>query len=97
MSSDPPTSHDNGRESDDAEHPDPAPDALGSSAVANLPGLAAFASLGMTIAVCEGLGVVAGLWADRTWGTAPGGLIIGIVLGTVVAVLSVVKQVRRFL
>jgi F0F1-type ATP synthase assembly protein I len=63
----------------------------------DLPGLAAFAAMGMTIAIIEALGVVLGLWADRSFGTAPGGLIIGIVLATVVAVVSVVKQVRRFL
>jgi len=65
--------------------------------VTDLPGIAAFAAMGMTIALCEAGGVVLGLWADRSWGTAPAGLVIGIVLGTVVAVLSVVKQVRRFL
>jgi F0F1-type ATP synthase assembly protein I len=53
--------------------------------------------MGTTIAICEALGVVLGLWADRAWGTAPVGLVIGIVLGTAVAVLSVVKQVRRYL
>ena len=39
----------------------------------------------------------AAIWADHAWGTAPAGLLIGIVLGTVAAVVSVVKQVRRFL
>ncbi|HUX03302.1 MAG TPA: AtpZ/AtpI family protein [Acidimicrobiales bacterium] len=65
--------------------------------IVDLPGIAAFAAMGMTIAICEAGGVVVGLWIDRLWGAAPVGLIIGIVLGTVVAVLSVVKQVRRFL
>jgi F0F1-type ATP synthase assembly protein I len=53
--------------------------------------------MGLSIALCEAAFVVLGLWADHSWGTAPGGLIIGIVLGTVAAVVSVVKQVRRFL
>jgi F0F1-type ATP synthase assembly protein I len=53
--------------------------------------------MGSTIATCVGVGVVLGLWADHAWGTAPAGLLIGIVLGTVAAVVSVVKQVRRFL
>jgi Putative F0F1-ATPase subunit Ca2+/Mg2+ transporter len=65
--------------------------------VADLPGAVAFASMGMTIAACEGLGVFLGIWADDRFRSAPAGLIIGIVLGSVVAVLSVVKQVRRFL
>ncbi len=60
-------------------------------------GLGAFAALGTTIAITEAVGVVLGLWADHSWGTSPWGLIFGIVLGTVAAVVSVVKQVRRFL
>ena len=82
---------------DPAESSDQEESAGEASPIADLPGVAAFATMGISIAVCEAAGVVAGLWADRTWGTAPVGLVIGIVLGTVVAVLSVVKQVRRFL
>ena len=63
----------------------------------DLPGAAVFATMGMTIALCEGGGVVLGLWIDRALSSAPWGLLFGVVLGTVVAVLSVVKQVRRFL
>lgn len=63
----------------------------------DLPGVAAFAVMGTTIATCVGGGVALGIWADHAWGTAPAGLLIGIVLGTVAAVVSVVKQVRRFL
>jgi F0F1-type ATP synthase assembly protein I len=63
----------------------------------DLPGIAAFATMGTTIATCEAVGVLLGLWADRSWGTAPVFLVIGIVLGTVAAVVSVVQQVRRFL
>jgi len=62
-----------------------------------LPGVAAFAVMGSTIATCVGLGVVAGLWVDHAWHTSPGGLLVGIVLGTVAAVVSVVQQVRRYL
>jgi F0F1-type ATP synthase assembly protein I len=65
--------------------------------VKDLPGVAAFLTMGMTVAVTIAVFVVLGLWADRSWGTAPWGLLIGITLGTVAAVVSVVKQVRRFL
>lgn len=67
------------------------------SRVSDLPGLAAFATMGSTIAGCEAVGVLLGLWLDRLTGLAPGCLLIGIVLGTVAAVLSVLRQVRRYL
>jgi F0F1-type ATP synthase assembly protein I len=63
----------------------------------SLPGVAAFAVMGTTIASCLAVGVLLGLWVDHELGSAPAGLLIGIVLGTVAAVVSVVKQVRRFL
>lgn len=78
-------------------HPTEEPPEQGESPVSDLPGLAAFAAMGTTVAVIEAIGVVLGLWADRAFGTAPGGLILGLVLGTVVAVVSVIKQVRRYL
>lgn len=65
--------------------------------VRDLPGLAAFAAMGTTIASCIAVGVVLGLYADHIWHSGPTGLLIGIVLGTVAAVASVVKLVRRFL
>ena len=67
------------------------------SPISDLPGVGAFAMMGTTIATCEAVGILLGLWADRSWGTAPVFLVIGIVLGTVAAVVSVVQQVRRFL
>ena len=67
------------------------------STLRDLPGLAAFATMGSTIAGCLAVGVVLGLYVDHTWHCAPLGLLIGIVLGTVAAVASVAKLVRRFL
>jgi F0F1-type ATP synthase assembly protein I len=49
------------------------------------------------LAVCEGLGVLLGLYLDSAGHFAPWGLLIGIVLGSVTAVASVVKLVRRYL
>ncbi len=65
--------------------------------VKELPGAVAFTSMGLTAAILIGLGLVGGLGADREWHSAPWGLLIGIALGTVAAVVSVVQQVRRFL
>lgn len=67
------------------------------SPVKDLPGTIAFLGMGLTAAVIIAIFVFVGIWADRSWGTAPWGLLIGIALGTVAAVVSVVKQVRRFL
>ncbi len=63
----------------------------------DLPGAMALLTMGTTVAIIMAVFVVLGIWADRAWGTAPWGLLIGIALGTVAAVVSVVKQVRRFL
>ena len=63
----------------------------------DLPGVLAFLTMGTTVAIIIAVFVVLGIWADSAWHTAPWGLLIGITLGTVAAVVSVVKQVRRFL
>ncbi|MGH9020320.1 MAG: AtpZ/AtpI family protein [Acidimicrobiales bacterium] len=80
-----------------SDAPVPGSDPGEPPAASDLPGLGAFAVLGSTIATCLALGVVAGLWVDARWHTSPWGLLFGIVLGTVAAVVSVVKLVRRFL
>ena len=95
MTSEPPVSPEPPDRSETA--PDQSEESPAGGGGPDLPGVAAFATMGTTIAICEALGVVLGLWADRAWGTAPVGLVIGIMLGTAVAVLSVVKQVRRYL
>ncbi len=75
---------------------DKGPD-QGKSTLRDLPGLAAFAAMGTTIAGCLAVGVVLGLFLDHLWDLAPAGLLLGIVLGTVAAVVSVVQLVRRYL
>ena len=63
----------------------------------DLPGLAGFVALGTTIAICVTLGVVGGIYADAWWGTSPWGLLVGLLLGSAIAVMSVVQLVRRWL
>ncbi len=65
--------------------------------VKDLPGFAAFTAMGLTIAILITLGVLLGLYLDHLWHVAPWGLLIGIVLGTVVAATSVIQLVRRYL
>jgi F0F1-type ATP synthase assembly protein I len=67
------------------------------SVVKDLPGLGGFAAMGTTLASCLAVGVLLGLYIDHLWNVAPWGLLLGIVLGTVAAVASVVKLVRRYL
>jgi F0F1-type ATP synthase assembly protein I len=59
-----------------------------------LPGAAAFLGMGLSAAVCVGIGVVLGLWADSAWHTAPALLVVGLVLGVTTAALSVIGQIR---
>jgi len=79
------------------DHGPSTPSEQGKEPVKALPGAMALLTMGTTVALIIGVFVVLGIWADRAWGTAPWGLLIGITLGTVAAVVSVVKQVRRFL
>jgi F0F1-type ATP synthase assembly protein I len=84
--------------SDGAGEHDPAtPPEQVNNQMKDLPGAMALLTMGTTVAIIIAVFVVLGIWADRAWGTAPWGLLIGIALGTVAAVVSVVKQVRRFL
>jgi F0F1-type ATP synthase assembly protein I len=80
----------NGDDSDQPPHQE-------DSGVKDLPGIAAFAAMGTTLAGCEAIGVVLGVYLDHLGHFAPWGLLIGIVLGTVAAVASVISLVRRFL
>jgi F0F1-type ATP synthase assembly protein I len=62
-----------------------------------LPGAMAFLSMGLSVAVCVGLGVALGLWVDSLLGTGPAFLLVGLALGVTVAAMSVVKQIRTYL
>jgi F0F1-type ATP synthase assembly protein I len=57
----------------------------------------AFAVMGTTAATCVAGGILLGLWFDGATGLSPLGILVGIVLGSVAAVVSVVQQIRRFL
>jgi len=66
-------------------------------AVKDLPGAWAFVGMGSTIAGSVGFGVLVGLWSDSHFGVAPWGLVIGVLLGSALAVTAVASQVRRYL
>jgi F0F1-type ATP synthase assembly protein I len=57
----------------------------------------AFLSMGLSAAVCVGLGVLVGILVDGALHTAPLFLLIGLALGLAAAALSVVKQIRTYL
>jgi F0F1-type ATP synthase assembly protein I len=63
----------------------------------DLPGLAAFATLGTTIAATIGVFVVLGIWADAALHSSPWCLLAGIVLGCAAAAAATVALVRRYL
>jgi F0F1-type ATP synthase assembly protein I len=62
-----------------------------------LPGAAAFLGMGLSAAICVGLGVVLGLWLDSVFHTAPALLLVGLALGLVMAATSVIKQIKTYL
>jgi F0F1-type ATP synthase assembly protein I len=62
-----------------------------------LPGAAAFLGMGVSSAVCVGLGVVLGLWLDSKFHTAPALLLVGLALGLLTAAVSVIAQIRQYL
>jgi F0F1-type ATP synthase assembly protein I len=62
-----------------------------------LPGAVAFLSMGLTSAVCVGIGVGLGLWVDSALGTGPAFLLVGLALGVALAAMSVVRQIRTYL
>ena len=61
-----------------------------------LPGAMAFLGMGLSAAVCVGVGWL-GLWVDGALHTAPAFLLVGLALGLAAAALSVIKQIRTYL
>jgi F0F1-type ATP synthase assembly protein I len=53
--------------------------------------------MGLTAAVCVGLGLGLGILVDHVLHTAPAFLLVGLGLGLVIAAMSVVKQIRTYL
>lgn len=74
-----------------------APEPDSADAPRDLPGLGAFATLGLTIACTVGAFVGLGIWADAVFGTSPWCLLVGILLGCVAATASTIVLVRRYL
>lgn len=62
-----------------------------------LPSAMAFVGMGTTIAGCVALGVVIGILGDDRFHTGPILLLVGLALGIVAAVGSVISQIRRYL
>jgi ATP synthase protein I len=62
-----------------------------------LPSAAVFLGLGTAVAGCVAVGVFAGIFLDGRVHTSPLFLVVGLVLGLVGAVATVVSLVRRFL
>jgi F0F1-type ATP synthase assembly protein I len=57
----------------------------------------AFLAMGLSAAVCVGIGVGLGIWVDDLLRSAPAFLLVGLALGVATAALSVVKQIRTYL
>jgi F0F1-type ATP synthase assembly protein I len=62
-----------------------------------LPGAVAFLSMGLSAAICVGLGLLLGVLVDGALHTAPAFLLVGLALGLALAAMSVVKQIRTYL
>jgi F0F1-type ATP synthase assembly protein I len=68
-----------------------------SDGVRPLPSAVAFLGMGLSAAVCVGVGVVLGIWLDSKWHTAPALLAVGLLLGLGLATFFVVGQIRKYL
>lgn len=62
-----------------------------------MPGAVAFLSMGLSAAICVGLGLLLGILVDDALHTAPAFLLVGLALGLALGAMSVVKQIRTYL
>jgi F0F1-type ATP synthase assembly protein I len=62
-----------------------------------LPGAVAFLGMGLSAAVCVGVGLLLGILVDDALHTAPAFLLVGLALGLAAAAMSVIKQIRTYL
>ncbi len=60
------------------------------------PGIMQFAGLGMMNALCWLLGMAGGWFVDRSLGTLPVFLLVGLVLGILLGVLASRSELKRF-
>lgn len=60
------------------------------------PGWVALLTMGTTSAGCVAVGIGLGVVADHWWHCAPVGFLVGLVLGFVAAVVSVIRLVRHY-
>jgi len=60
-----------------------------------LPIFAKATALGIEIASCVIVGVLLGLWADKSFNTRPLFLIIGVILGAIAGYLPVISLVKK--
>ena len=55
----------------------------------------AFSQAGLQMALTVGLGVAGGLWADRSWGKEPWGLVLGLFLGAGLGLTVFIRAALR--
>jgi len=60
-------------------------------------GLSFVTFIGFSLVVFVALGYFAGLWVDNNYLLHPFGKIVGVLLGVLMAVYSIYKNVRKFL
>jgi F0F1-type ATP synthase assembly protein I len=76
---------------------DPPPEGPPRKPLPELPGAVAFLTMGTTAGGCVAVGAYLGVLIDDGWRIAPWGILIGLILGVVAGVASVVKIIQRWL